>query len=175
MVLAILGILVAIVMPSFTVVLRRGKVEGVATETGMLMQRARYEAIRRGAPIAVEVQYSDASVSLIVDVDRDGVPEYRTASVFLPPGIEMRGPGETEPAGPEAVVGFAEDANGGRVIFDATGAADAPGAFRLGDGFGNLLEVRVDPPATGHLLVRKWDAADGVWREENEDGGWTWY
>lgn len=61
-------------------------------------------------------------------------------------------------------------------IFNPDGSADRIGAFRFRDSNDNYLEVRIATPATGRIVLRKWDRNDLAFFQNGEDGHkWEWY
>lgn len=161
-VMGVIAVVTLIGMPYFFHILRIAKFDNGVTQMSLLVQRARYEAVRRGEPTTVEIDLADSSI-FAVDADDDLIQ-----IMLLPEGLTFGGPA----ADPAAVDGFGADS---KLQFSTTGAADAAGAFRVGDTYENYLEIRIDPPATGQANVLKWVDTDLDWKEEDEDGGWEWY
>lgn len=195
-VVAVIGIAVAIGIPTMQRLLHRTKMENVARETAMLMQQARYEAIKRGVPVVVRIDpttrevitFADVHGGLDVTLPSDGLfaaipgaaartTDYELGRLLLPPGVDfVNEAGQTDLA---SIDGFSENDDQGfpnlLAVFLSDGSIADVGAFRFGDDRGNYLEARVDPQGTARVEVRKWDDVDGDWYGFGEGGKpWNW-
>lgn len=202
-VLVVMGIIVALGVPALLNTLNRNKMDGTAREAAVMMQAARFEAIKRGLPAGVVQELDGAEVGLISFVDsnssgayepdpngngqRDIGEDFELGRYALPAGIGLGGPGDDWRANihTNASVGFDETLDEGRVIFTSDGSALRSGAFRFSDTRGNYLETRVEPRTTARIFMQKYDGpvpapADplvqaALWMEPGEGGSaWVW-
>ena len=126
-----------------------------AKQIASVFQRARLEAIRRNAPGTVEL----GTRGVVARVD--GV-EF---SAVLAAGVDFGAP-----AGEPVVDGFG-DSDTAR--FTVAGGVEESGAFRIVGPRQSFVEVRIDPPATARVELRKWDG--NAYRAQREGGvSWTW-
>lgn len=110
-----------------------------AKQIAAVIQRSRLEAIRhnttgqvRLAPRGVEAEVGEVTFSGLLS---DGV------EFGAPPG--------------EAIVdGFGDS---GEARFTIAGGVVESGAFRIAGPRESFVEVRIDPPATARVEIRKWD------------------
>ncbi len=188
----ILAVVMLLGFPALQNMIRRGKIEGLARETSLLMQQARYTAIRHTVNTSVVADLAGDRILAHRDPDRDGVLDAGEqiiggeAGLPLPNGVYFwgapdNGSADPAPEGPNAIDGLDEDASHGWVIFNTDGSIAKDGGIRLGDQRGNFLEVRIAPPATARVAVRKWDpnvcagSPPVCWREQGElNRSWTW-
>jgi prepilin-type N-terminal cleavage/methylation domain-containing protein len=170
-VLAILAVAMGLGIPAIQNLIIRSRTEGFAREAGVLMQRARLEAIKMNRDGVVHLDTGNRQLVAFIDVDRDGTfnpnpgapfrtADYVLARLDLPANVEFRAP-----VGDPVVDGFTAvtvDSGGVRAaVFQPDGSVPALGAFRVADVRDNFLEVRVEPAATGRVQVRKWQ--DDEW------------
>lgn len=169
--LAILGVLMLLGVPTLLDLIHRGRMEGLTRETAVLMQQARLEAIKRNRSAVVLADLVAGEMVAFVDDGTD--PPNRSLDpgerilgrLSLPAGITLSAPG-----GLPAIDGFTA-ADG--PVYQPNGSALETGALRFGDPRGNFLELRIDPPATAHLQVRKFE--QGGWYAPGEGGVvWEW-
>lgn len=193
-VLALLGVIATFGYPALDKTLNRSKLEGSARQGAVLMQLARFEAIKRSITAGV-VQDFEADVrgnnEMIAFVD-DTLPvgysgTDRVLQRFnLPAGVAIAGPGDAEGnVHVHSSIGLPVNAEGeATALFDSAGAlansGGNPAAFRFSDRRGNSLEIRVDPPSIGKVRIQKYtgtgDAAvETNWHEAGEDRDrWVW-
>jgi prepilin-type N-terminal cleavage/methylation domain-containing protein len=180
-VVAIVGILILIGLPSFLGTLTRTRLTGSSRQVATLFQVARLEAIKVNAPVKIVHDAGLRRFYAFVDQDRDGIEDAGErrlpASVDLSLKVQFRGPGDSAPNGANAIDGW-DDApivNGPSFRFD--GSVDRVGAFRLSDVNGlNIIEVRVETPATGRVVLKKYDnVATKFYTHMENDQPWTWY
>lgn len=183
-VVAVVGILVLISAPAFLKMMNRFKLTGTTRELASLMQAARQEAIKLNAPAHVNYDVATNSFFAFIDLDRDGIQSapdrILAARTPLPRKIDFWGPGDANANGAEAIDGWDEAPIRLGPIFNPDGSADRAGAFRLKDSNDNFLELRVQTPATGRMVTRKWfpDESDFFMNSENVGGvdhKWVWY
>lgn len=186
-VVAIIGILAIILWPSLHKMILRNRLQGVATEMSILMRQARLEAIKRSVPTVVRVDFATDETFVFVDVDADGAftpnlalpkgtVDFELRRDPLPERVVFQGP-VNGVEGADTVEGFTlnpEDNSLPRqAVFNPDGSADTAGGFRFADPKGNILEVRVAPPATARIELRKWDGA--AFHAQGEGGKrWEW-
>jgi prepilin-type N-terminal cleavage/methylation domain-containing protein len=195
-VVAIIGILALFTFPALHKMILRNRLQGYATEIAGLMQRARIEAVKRGVPAVVRLDFDSDDVVVFVDVVPDGefVPDssvprgeadFELVRRRRPTTVVFAGPDDGE-EGTDTVNGFTENPEDStlphQAVFDPDGSIDAPGGFRIADPKGNFLEVRVTPQATARIEVLKHDPGftnpedpDDHWRAQREGGSaWQW-
>jgi prepilin-type N-terminal cleavage/methylation domain-containing protein len=175
--IAILFTAATIGFPALLRTLARFKLEGSARETAVLMQLARFEAIRHNTQAVVTQDFAARQVVAFADLDSNDVlsaGDRVLARHTLSRGIEFYGPDDVLGGEPvNASWNFPESgAKEGIAVFTASGAADIRGALRVADGRGNYLEARVDPAATGRVTVRKYHA--GVCGEADKNDVCHW-
>lgn len=189
-VLAVLAIAVALGIPAIHNLIIRSKTEGFAREASVVMQRTRLEAIKMSREGVVHLDPAERRLVAFLDADRDGTfnPDpsapYRSAdyvlgSLDLPANVDFKD--ENGNTGRNSVVGLTQvevnTQDQPAAVFQPDGSVAAVGAFRIGDVRGNVLEVRVDPAATGRVGVLKWQ--NGKWlatvdpSDENYEP-WEW-
>ena len=183
--LVVLGVLLGFGLPALMNLVSHRKVESHAHNAGSMLQHARFEALKRGAPAVVALEgrelvaFTDVHGELPTDppdgfFTPDGSAPNGTDYVIgrqsVPNGVVMEGP----PGDIAGVSGFTNVGSGElRAIFDPDGSIRDTGALRMHDRGGNFLEVRVEPQATARVEVRKWDGS--AWRAQGEGGStWDW-
>ncbi len=180
--LVVLGILALIGVPAFLSMLNRLKLTGNAREIATLMQVARLEAIKLNAPAEVNYDAATRSFFAFVDLDFDGLYTDGTdrqigGQLRLSSGIALQGPQDATPEDVNSIDGWDDgaDPNPGP-IFNPNGSADRVGAFRIRDRRDNTIEIRIETPATGRVVLQKWFGAPLNAFFENGEGGhdWAW-
>lgn len=181
-VLAVIGILVLISAPAFLSMMNRFKLTGTTRELASLMQAARYEAIKMNAPSQVNYDATSNRFIAFVDLDRDNVQSAADrilgASVMVPRKVEFWGPGDGAVNGANAIDGWDDATPTARLgpIFAPNGSVDRVGAYRLKDSNDNFLEVRIETPATGRIVLKKYFPAYTAFFLNGESGHkWEWY
>lgn len=180
-VVAVVGILILISAPAFLGMLNRYKLTGTTRQVSALMQAARMEAIKMNAPAQVNYDATENKFFAFVDLDRDNAlaaPPDRilVASAVVPLKVYFQGPGDGAPNGANAIDGWDDAPVRSGPIFNPDGSADRVGAYRFKYIGENYLEVRVETPATGRIVLRKRDRDDGVFYLNGESGHkWVWY
>jgi prepilin-type N-terminal cleavage/methylation domain-containing protein len=177
--ITILAITVLLGMPALENTIQRGKIESLARQTSMLMYQARLAAIRYTVPTTVRVDFATDRIVAFRDPNRNGIQDDPMSEPTiggehgfpLPFGVAFQAPGEA-PEADSAVVDFDEDSGGGWVIFQTDGSVAKAGGLRFADRLENYLEIRIAPPATARIYLRKWDGV--AWREQGEGGAWAW-
>lgn len=183
-VIALISILSLVGMPWMLGTLHRAKLVAAAREASTLMQVARLEAIKRGAPTLVSYDLTNDAFRVSADLTQptDGV--FETTLVPFSPlqgKIVLWAPADAAAEGAGSISAWDDaltcvDAQPGP-IFNSDGSANCAGAFRFGDQRGNFLETRVLFPATGKVVIRKWFGNDTEtdWYENGQAGKkWTW-
>lgn len=187
---ALMATLAFIGFPALQKMIHRSRLEGFHLEAMNLTRMARYEAIKRGVPTVVRLNFANNRVEAYADVDDNGdfVPDTSLkvretdypigGGLPLPRHVFIWAPGES-PQGPSAVEGFTPHPDASfpnQIVFTRNGSVRDIGAFRFGDEVGNFLELRVSPRASGRVQLRKWDPDATEWYMRNEDGKrWQWY
>ncbi len=189
-VIALIAILTLIGLPWMIGSLNRAKLVGAAKEVSTLMQVARLESIKQGVPTKVQFDSTAQAFLAYADNDRDGDFDAATDRLIsrgtaFPRGVWLWGPLDTGPEEANAIAGwdsdtcpdYDEDLPFGPV-FRTDGSCNCAGAFRFRDPRGNVLETRVQFPATAKIVIRKWfggASADAEWFENGEaNHKWTW-
>jgi len=189
-IVAVIGIMATIGIPNLIRVIHRAKLEGIARETSVLMQRARSEAVRQNVPTVVRFDLARNEVVAFADVDGVAVAtppdmfynpvagephratDYELGRYQLPENILFQEP-PADGLGP--VKDFWDNGTERVAIFDPNGSIRATGAVRYADRRGNFLEIRVEPAATARVQMRKWDPDLGDWQTRNQnDKPWVW-
>lgn len=190
-VIALIGGMAIWGIPAFLNTLNRTRLVASAREVAVLMQVARMEAVKRGntngnlrnqvTAVVFESGTQGKVFRLLVDDSADGIwnPATQIGGLYhLPTGIVLQAPGE-DPEDVNAIADWddtgvaADDLNGPTFLSD--GAAFGPGAFRLFDGRGNYLEVRIEFPATGKPSIQKWFGGTNWWENGEANNKWQWY
>lgn len=175
---ALAAILAFIAVPPLQRFVNRGRLEGIARETAMLMNQARMESIRRGVPVVVYLDYDTDQVIAFADVNDGGGAlesnleydpgprtgqggnDYEIRRLTLPARIAFWGANDSDPEGPDAVWSFTDvpDVEPNAAVFEPDGSVRDRGAFGFGDLHDNFLEVLVSPEATARVVVRKYNS-----------------
>lgn len=191
-VIALIGIISTLVAPNFLRLIHRSKLTGVAQQSDSLMRLARQYSIRYNAPTIVRIDPVNEEIIAFVDIDgaNAGDPsdrifnpvagrphrstDFELARYKLPNSVDFTAPA-ADPFGDGAVSGFTSIATENVAVFRPNGSVDDAGAFRMADRNGNYLEIRVSPPVSGRVQVRKFNEVDSSWRARNEGGSpWKW-
>lgn len=194
-VMVILMILMVFAFPALQGYVRRGKIEGAAKQTALLLRSARMAALKSGGQrVAGGLGGASWTARTVVRLD----PVRREVIAFVDlddaagdPGSDLEyNPVDGEPRTETdnllgrfplpthveigAFDGFTNRPDGTPVaVFLSDGSIDRTGAFRFEDSRGNRLEVRVEPRATARVEVRKWDEDEDAWLANGERGK-TW-
>lgn len=194
-VIALISIMATMAAPNLLRLMQRTKLTGITQETSLLLRMARQHAIRHNSPTVVRIDTTTNEVIAFVDVDGvaagdpsdsifnpiAGEPHMTTdweiARYRLPSRVTFDAPAADpllpNPGNPVWV--FTAVAGDQVAVFLPSGAADERGAFRFADPFGNFLQVRVEPAATGRVRIEKFHDADIAWYTRNETGKpWEW-
>ena len=189
-VIVVIAILALWGIPSLLATLSRTRLVGASKEVATMMQVGRLEAIKKGningdlqgRVTALRYIAGERAFEVVLDETTDAT--FNPARVvlgryILPTGISLQAPGEASPEGANAIDGWDVPPGGPDEfpgpIFVSDGSVRVPGAFRLADTRGNFLEVRVDFPATGKVVIQKYFPADNEWYENGEAGKtWEW-
>ena len=174
--LAIIGVIALLGYPALANTIRRARVETAVRDAAMQARSARLEAIKRSTTVYLQADLGNDR--LITWRETGTTPGFSPANDErlreqpLPPSLWFWGPADGAPEGTDATNGLPAE---NYFEFESSGAADRAGAIRFGDGRGNFLEVRVDPPATARVVLRKWNAAASAWQTQGEGGQqWSW-
>jgi type IV fimbrial biogenesis protein FimT len=190
-VLVLIGLMAVWGIPALLNTLNRTRLVNTGRELATLIQVARLEAIKKGGingdlrnrVSVVRWDKDHRALQVLLDESPDGTwnPLTPIGSAYtLPTGVSMQAPTEAINGG-KSVVGWDDADNPDRYdgpIFLSDGSALDAGAFRLADTRGNFLEVRIDFPATGKVVIQKWFGGgdpDTNWFENGEAGNkWSW-
>jgi prepilin-type N-terminal cleavage/methylation domain-containing protein len=181
LVLVILGILAGFGLPALFNYLDRSQLEGFARESALLIQAARYNAIKKGSPQSV-VRLDTAARQIVSfeDDNNNGIldaTDIELGRYTLPRGVSFAAPAAA--ADPGITTGLSVDPAGGAgppriAILKSDGSIQDAGGFRFGDAKQNYLEVQISPQGTARVQIRKWDGT-ATFRLPGENGkAWTW-
>jgi len=193
-VIAIISIIATMATPNLLRLIQRSKLTGIAQESSLLMRMARQHAIRYNTRTVVRADLTTNEVIAFVDVDGvligdpsdqifnpiAGQPhrstDWEVARYQLPSRVSFDAPAaDPLPGGGGPVWQFTDVAGEKVAVFLPSGAADERGALRFADAFGNFLQVRVEPAATGRVRIEKFHDGDVAWYSRNETGKpWEW-
>ncbi|MEM7048754.1 MAG: prepilin-type N-terminal cleavage/methylation domain-containing protein [Acidobacteriota bacterium] len=187
-VVVIILVLAAIGWPALHKMMLRQKLHGLAQETAMQMQSAKLEAIKRGVPAVMRVDFTNDEIMTFVDFDnsgtlnpvggaRPGETDFVIQRRPLPETVFFWGPADAGEEGPDVVNGFtavpSAPAEPRQAVFEPDGSIRDVGAYRFADPRGNYLEVIVQSEASALVRLRKWDGT--AFREAGEGGkAWKW-
>jgi prepilin-type N-terminal cleavage/methylation domain-containing protein len=154
-------ILVLLSYPELAKYYTRSQLEGTTQQLALMMQKARYQAIKVGTQ----------TTTVCADtVNRQVVASQGATTlsqVALPKSVSFGAPA------PQAAITLTVTPN--CFTFNTDGSVAEAGSFRLVDNHANYLEVRVDPQATARVEVRKWNTTDSQWYTRNQGGkAWEW-
>jgi len=173
-IVAIVGMLIGIGIPALQRLIVRSKLEGAAKQTATMMLSARFQAIKRGETVLVQVDTESLDIIAFVDSDLSGSYEGANDTLLnaaaLTAGVEFAAPDSQD-----VIQGFETTGDVGTARFNPDGSAGATGAFRFADARRNYLEVRVDPIANARVEVQKWNEDLGEFLAQGEKGKtWDW-
>lgn len=181
-VLLVMMVLLALGAPLLNHFIERSHTEGFARDASLLIQKARFDAIKKAnAQSVVYLDVTHNQIASFSDADNDGVYDPTKGDVELarytaPVGVSFTYPAADPNPGPTN--GLTQDPAGSAstphiAILHSDGSIQDPGSFRVGDRNGNYLEISVAPAGTARVQLKKWDGT--AWREQGENGqSWTW-
>lgn len=174
-VMVILTLVLTLGIPSLRETIQRAKFLGFVDTTSTLMQKARFTSIKQNQDAVLLADTTTSEILAFVDVPQGGAPPNRVLDagetvlgrMNLPRGVTLAAPGS------EAVIDFTL-ADG--PVFRSDGSVLEAGAIRFRDDRGNFVELRVDPPATSRVEIRKWEdsGGTGAWYAKGEGVEWHW-
>ena len=172
LIFVIVGLVTAMGLPALQQMIHRSKLEGFVRNTGVTLQAARFEAIKRGDPTVVEFHTDIGDVVTFVDTNSDGIQDetdFELNRHRMPAGVMLLAP-ESE----SIFEGFDTTGTSGLVVFNSDGSVERQGAVRFADMRSNYLEARVEPRGTARIEIRKWNGEK--WLATGHDGnGWEWH
>lgn len=80
---ALLGLVAILVVPAISQMQSRLRMESTARQTAALLQQARTEAINRGVPVVVEIDFTDDTLVAFADID-DALGDPGSDLLFTP-------------------------------------------------------------------------------------------
>jgi len=176
-VMGLMIILLLLGMPALFNFIERSKLEGIARETALMVQAARYNAIKLGKTQSIiRLDLANRQIVSCQDNDLNGKcdgTDVVLGSYTLPAGISFAGPpGDVLPT-----TGLTPDPGGGSAniaILKADGSIQDAGGLRFADRKQNYLEIQIAPQGTARVEVLKWDGTS-AYRVPGENGkAWTW-
>jgi Tfp pilus assembly protein PilE len=190
-ILAILGVVSTTAYVTLRGVLIRSRLSGTAQQLAMMAVRARLEGVKLGTASVVAFDaagtveaFADANTaSGAAGSDRIYNPEAsstasrdrRVELLHLPEGTFFGGPQQGPPKNRKAFDGLSPGPTSGGppvLLISPVGAVVDAGAVRLGDPYGNFLEVRF-AGALARAEIRKWVDSEGAWFLRDERP-WEW-
>ncbi len=195
-VLALLATILTLGIPALQNLILRSRTEGFARDLSVTLQRARLESITKNRPAAVAIDPATSDVVAFLDADSDGkydpdsgnspaTLDYQIARLPLPTYLAYQDPAGN--SGEDSIYGLTTVELGGQnrkaAIFQPDGSLSDPKtdpdafAFRIADARGNQLEVRVAPPATAKIEIRKYQGSEWLSSGDPTDPAnkrWEW-
>jgi len=177
--LVVMGLMIVLMLlglPALYNFIQRSKLEGVAHETALMVQAARYNAIKLSKTQSiVALDLATRQVVSCQDNDLNGKcdgTDVVLGRYTLPADISFAGPpGDVLPT-----TGLSPDPGGGSAniaILKADGSIQDAGGIRFADRKQNYLELLVSPQGTARVEVLKWDGTS--FRSQGYNGkAWTW-
>jgi prepilin-type N-terminal cleavage/methylation domain-containing protein len=187
-VLVLMVLLLLFSFPSLLKMVNRSKLLGITSQTSVLMQQARFEAIKKNVPVFVVADLGYGSLSVVSDDNGNGVWDRSTdglkARIDLPARIYFWGQADSAANGTDAVKGFSPltcspaCSNMYAAVYNPDGSISSEGSFRFSDGKGNYVEVKAMSKATGRTEAHKYEPSSTNTDKyvANGDNGkaWTW-
>lgn len=179
-VMLVMAVLLALGAPLLKNFIQRSQTEGFAREASLLIEKARFDAIKKAnAQSVVYLDVAKKQIACYSDADNDKVYDPTKGDVELarysaPVGVSFAGPA----ADPNPTDLLTPDPSGGAsapsiAVLHSDGSVEKAGAFRVSDRAGNYLEILVSPEGTARVQLLKWDGT--AWRAQGENGkSWTW-
>ena len=179
-VIAIAGILLALVIPYFGVVMRRGRVTGEARQILVPLLKARLESIKRGNNVLVEISTDSSKTSyqtslVFVDTSNSGANknvydggDTLIATFPVAPASDTTLSLDAENAASPSTASTTID-----FIFTPFGSMDAattPKAAFVSDRKNNVLQVSVPSTTNGKPTLTKQTSGTNYVAQP-----WTWY
>jgi prepilin-type N-terminal cleavage/methylation domain-containing protein len=179
-VLLVMAVLLALGAPLLRNFIQRSQTEGFAREASLLIQKARFDAIKKAnAQSVVYLDVTHNQIASFSDADNDGVYDPTKGDVELarytaPVGVSFAGPAADPGPTKDLTQDPAGSASTPRIaILHSDGSVQDTGSFRVGDRAGNYLEIAIDILGTARVKLLKWDGT--AWREQGQNGqSWTW-
>ncbi|MFY9823847.1 MAG: GspH/FimT family pseudopilin [Thermoanaerobaculia bacterium] len=159
-ILAIAMIIGLVSYPELAKYYTRTQLEGTVQQLALMMQKARYQAIKTGQTATV---CADTTLKQVTG----SVGATANAWFTMPKSVNFGAPS------PQLAITLTVTPN--CFTFNNDGSVAEVGSFRFVDNNANYLEVRVDPQATARVQVRKWNTTDSQWYTRNQGGkAWEW-
>ncbi|MEM7480604.1 MAG: prepilin-type N-terminal cleavage/methylation domain-containing protein [Acidobacteriota bacterium] len=187
-VVVLILVIAAITWPALHRMLLRNKIQGAAQEFSMQVQRAKIEAVKRGVPAVVRVDFASDEVYSFVDLDNSGTfnpvggsqpgtTDFEINRRQIPTTLAFWAPADGAPEGVTAVNGLTavpgSPGDPHQAVLEADGSVRDVGAFRLADTYGNFFEIWISPEASALVRLRKWNGT--AFKEQGEGGtSWKW-
>jgi prepilin-type N-terminal cleavage/methylation domain-containing protein len=168
-VMALMGILMAIGLPNLFNYIHHQKILGITQQTAMVLRLARLESIKTANNAVVKLDTAAATVTGFLDLNQNLAQDASEVTLWrleLPKGITGSVNGFTTPPTP------------GVAVFRSNGSLQVAGDFRFLNSKGDELEASVPglpglPVNSGRVQILK--KQSGVWKLQGEGGqSWTW-
>jgi len=195
-VLALMLVIALLGFPNLQRMLVRAKLRGATEQLAALMRQARLEAVKNNSTVVLKVHGALADAEggarqafLFVDRNDNGVYDPPAGALdndgnilpgsfalpidnLSPHAVVFAGTGAYRDGNANAFVGFDKTGSGDSawVRFLPNGSVAKSGAIRLRDAYGNVLEVRVDPPSTARVQIRKFEVDPASYDPNSPDG-----
>jgi hypothetical protein len=156
-------------VPQFLSMIYRGRIEGTARETVVLLRAVRLKAITNSCYGVVMIDPAERAIIGFVDRNRNGEldtaatpPDTIVAKIGLASMLDFKD--EAGHTGLASLRGLDDNPDvpgpdpvaDQRVIYREDGSVLDIGAIRIGDTRGNVLEVNVEPLGSGKIQIRKY-------------------
>lgn len=167
----IILVVAAIAAPQVTRAVRTYRLNGAATDLANMIQRGRYEAIRRNIITRVRAtQLGGGQWQIWVDSDDDRAVDPNEPYIFLPPDMSFMSPGEVPAVDSMGYPNVQLPVNNA-IGFDPRGTVDfgpggAPAVIVV------FLGVPNDPGYGYRAVALTPSGKTRVWRANSQDSGW---
>jgi prepilin-type N-terminal cleavage/methylation domain-containing protein len=163
-VMALMGILMAMGLPNLFRYIQHQKVLGITQQTALALRLARLESIKMSSNAVVKLDTAAGTVTSFLDLNQNLAQDASEPALWrldLPKGITGSVTGFTTPPTPAVAV------------FRSNGSVGVPGGFRFLNSKGDQLEARVPSTNSGRVQILKLQGI--TWKLQGEGGqSWTW-
>ena len=164
-VLAVGGIVLALLLPNFYNMIQRMKLQGAAQQTATLLRLARLEAVKRAAITAVQIDTAAGTVTAFVDSNNNKAMdsgETLLGQTRISTGVKF-----------DTVSGFTSPPTPAVAVFLSNGSVSAVGAFGFIGARGDQLQAHVLTKTSGRVQIEKLES--GSWVANGQGGkAWKW-
>ncbi|MCP4250942.1 MAG: hypothetical protein GY778_28225 [bacterium] len=172
-IIAVIGIVVAVGIPNMLVLFRQARLTAAANQVAGLVQQTRLRAIRDRQTYTVGVSGATIVGRGVLDAGLTGTNQITLD--FVDEGLAVFPPGPTGETSPANCLGAYD---GNSATYDSLGVASGTLAVCVSDGLGNVLQVALDFP-NGQPKVRKYVPGTNTFVEKTSaataGSTWDWY